>query len=620
MQPSPITIVPPPQQGRPALHDIDVERDLKHFPCWFSVAPRCTSRAAPLHPSSRMPAMRRRALFAASLGATLAATPIAGAQHIVGARDARALRADSVFQRFDRTDSPGCALGVYRDGRVLYARGYGMASLEHGVALTPRSVLDIGSISKQFTAMAMLMLEKEGRISLDDPIRKYFPEMPAYADKVTLRRALSQTSGLRDLYTMMGQTGRAFEGDTIDALRVITRSAEPNYAPGDRYLYTNSGWILAAQIIYRLTGRTLAQFAEERIFAPLGMHDTRYLADAATIIPGGAEGYAPRQGGGFRLARSSYDGAILGAGAVHTSIEDFGRWLENYDAATVGGRDIIAKMTTATTLNDGSPARSGATQAYALGLNVGTLRGLRVVSHGGSWAGYRAHFLRFPDERVAVATFCNLTTSGPDSLARKVAGIYLADRMQPDSAAMWTVALASAASTSLSGSITAFAGVWRNVERGEVRRTRAVGDTLFLLGGERTRMVPIDGGRFRAGTGSEIRFEIGAAPARMIVRTAGDSVAYVRADAVTPSATQLAEYAGNYRNEEVEATHTWKLEKDQLVVYANDRRLGVLDPSYRDGFTRGGSVIDVARDSRGRITGFVVQAGRVRNLRFTKVR
>ena len=182
-------------------------------------------------------------------------------------RDARALRADSVFERFDRTDSPGCALGVYQDGKVLYARGYGMASLEHGVALSPRSVLDVGSISKQFTAMAMLMLQKEGKLSLDDPIRKYIPEMPAYADKITLRRALSQTSGLRDLYTMMGQTGRTFAGDTIDALRVITRSAEPNYEPGARYLYTNSGWILAAQIVYRLTGKTLAQFAEERIFA-----------------------------------------------------------------------------------------------------------------------------------------------------------------------------------------------------------------------------------------------------------------------------------------------------------------------------------------------------------------
>ena len=550
------------------------------------------------------------------------ASRVANAQHIIGARDARALRADSVFQRFDRTDAPGCALGVYQDGKVLYARGYGMASLQNGIALSPRSVLDVGSISKQFTAMAILLLQQEGKLSLDDPIRKYIPEMPAYAEKVTLRRALSQTSGLRDLYVMWGQTGRAFAGDTIDALRVITRSAEPNYEPGARYLYTNSGWILAAQIVYRLTGKTLAQFAEERIFKPLGMYDTRYLADASMVIPNLADSYAPRPGGGFRLARSAYDGAIMGAGAVQTTVEDFGRWLNNYDAATIGGRQILETMTTATTLNDGSPATSGANTAYAVGLSVGTLRGLRVISHGGSWAGFRGHFLRFPEQRYAVATFCNFSTSGPDSLARKVAGIYLGDQMQPDSAAMWTASLAAAPRRELPvESLRSLVGVWRNDERGEVRRTRLLGDSLVATGGERVRLVPIAGERFRAGSGIEISFAGAAArPQQMIVRTTGETVTFTRADtaALTPAA--LAEYAGDYRNEEVEATHTWKVEKGDLVLYSNHRRLGVLEPTYKDGFTRGGSVIDVQRDAKGRITGFVVESGRVRHLRFTRMK
>jgi CubicO group peptidase (beta-lactamase class C family) len=472
--------------------------------------------------------------------------------------------------------------------------------------------------------MSILMLQKEGKLSLDDPIRKYIPEMPAYADRITLRRALSQTSGLRDLYIMMGQTGETFEGDTIDALRVITRSAEPNYEPGARYLYTNTGWILAAQIVYRLTGKTLAQFADERIFRPLGMHDTRYLADATTIIPNGAEGYAPASGGakGFRVARSTYDGAIMGAGAVHTSVEDFGRWLNNYDDATVGGRDIIQTMTTATMLNDGTPAKSGPTQAYAIGLNVGTLRGLRVVSHGGSWAGYRGHFLRFPDQHFAVATFCNLTTSGPDSLARKVAGVYLGDRMQPDSGTVWAVALDSAPRTALPvASLRPLVGVWRNTARGEVRRTRLAGDTLYFAGTERTPIVPLGGGRFRAQSGNELRFEGDAsAPSRMILRTTADTATYTRVDTAAIAPSALAEYAGDYRSEEVGAVHTWKVEKGQLVLYVNGRRRGVLEPTYTDGFTRGGTEIDVERDARGRVAGFVVEAGRVRHLRFTRVR
>ena len=550
----------------------------------------------------------------------LAPSRAAVAQHIIGARDSQAVRVDSVFRAFDRTDSPGCAVGVYQDGALRYSRGYGMASLEHAVALSPRSVLDVGSISKQFTAMAMLILEKEGKLSLDDPVRKLFPEMPAYADRITWRRALSQTSGLRDLWVLWGQTGRTFAGDTVDALHVIVSSAEPNYEPGERYLYTNSGWILAAQAVYRLTGKSLARFAEERIFAPLGMRDTRFLADRWAVIPNLAESYAPR-GRDFRIQRSNYDGAIQGPGGVHTTVEDFGRWLNNYDDATVGGRDVIAAMTTATRLNSGAPAVSGPGQAYAIGLSVGTVRGLRTISHGGSWGGFRGHFLRFPDQRFAVAAFCNLTTSGPDSLARKVAAIYLGDRMQADSVAAWTAALGDAPRAELpAAALRGLVGVWRNDSLGEVRRTRMRGDTLVTDEATPTPYVPLGENRFRTGRATEVRFALEPAPARMLVRTATGSVTFTRTDAVTLDSAKLAEYAGDYRSDEVEVTHTWKVEKGQLAVYSGYRRLGVLEPSYRDGFTRGGSVINVSRDTRGRITGFVVESGRVRHLCFTRVR
>ncbi len=559
-------------------------------------------------------------LDSALLAFGLAALPAAlHAQHVIGERDARALRADSVFRRFDRSDAPGCALGVYQDGRLLYARGYGMASLEHGIALSPRSVLDVGSISKQFTAMAILLLQRDGKLSLDDPIRKLFPEMPAYADGITWRRALSQTSGLRDLWTLWGQTGRTFRGDTIDALRVITRSAEPNYPPGARYLYTNSGWILAAQAVYRLTGQSLAQFAEARIFGPLGMRDTRYFGDNAMVIPGLATAYSP-QAGGFRVARNTYDGAIVGAGGVHTTIEDFGRWLDNYDRLLVGDAAIVRTMTTPTTLTSGLPARSDFTLAYAVGLNAGAFRGLPVVSHGGSWAGYRGHFLRFPDQRFAVATFCNVSNAGADSLARQVAGVYLGDRMEPDTVGAWVAALDAAPAASVPASERqAITGIWRNVARGVVQRIRLAGDTLIAVGSERTRVVPLGGGRFRLGRGTELRLAPGG-PARLLSRSASDTTTYERVDSVALTAAQLAEYAGEYRNEEIETTHSWRVEKGELVVYAAGRRLGTLDPMYRDGFLRGGAMIDVTRDARGRITGFVLQSGRVRDLRFTRVR
>ena len=566
--------------------------------------------------------MRRNLVFLFAILAPLPLSTPAAAQYVVGARDDKAVRADSVFRQFDRTDSPGCALGVYQDGAIRYARGYGLASLEHSVPLSPRSVLDVGSISKQFTAMAMLILEKEGKLSLNDPIRKIFPEMPAYADGVTWRRALSQTSGLRDLWTLWGQTGRTFAGDTVDALNVIVRSMETNYKPGERYLYTNSGWILAAQAVYRLTGKSLAEFAEERIFAPLGMRDTRYLSDRAAIIPNLAESYGPREKGGYRIQRNGYDGAIQGAGGVHSTIEDFGRWLNNYDAATVGGRDILTAMTTATQLNDGLPATTGPGQAYAIGTIVGTVRGVRVVQHGGAWGGFRAQMLRFPDQRFAVATFCNLTSSGPDSLAQKVAAIYIGDQMQPDTMAAWTEALAKTPRVEASAeTLRGYTGVWRNIERGEVRRTRLAGDTLVSDGTPPTAYQPLGSGRFRTPQNAEIRFEgDGAVSSRMIIRTAGGTAIFTRADTVALDSVKLAEYAGEYRSDEVEVTHTWKVEKGKLVAYAGYRKLGELEPSYKDGFTRGGNVIDVARDAKGRITGYTVESGRVRHLRFTRVR
>lgn len=562
-----------------------------------------------------------RARILLAVLASLALADRAGAQYIVGPRDDQARRVDSVFRTFDRTDSPGCVVGAYQDGALRYARGYGLASLEHGEPLTPRSVLDIGSISKQFTAMAMLLLAEEGKLSLEEPIRKLFPELPPYADGITWRRALSQTSGLRDLWTVWGQTGRTFAGDTVDALNVIVRSAEPNYRPGDRYLYTNTGWILAAQAVYRLTGKSLARFAEERIFAPLGMRDSRFLADRWGIIPGLAESYAPRDSGGYRIQRSNYDGAIQGAGGVHTTVEDFGRWLDNYDRATVGGAGILTAMTTPTLLNTGLPATTGPGQAYALGLVVGTLRGLRVVTHGGAWGGFRAHFLRFPDQRFAVATFCNVTNAGPDSLARQVAAIYLGDRMQPDTAAAWVEALAAEPRVDVpTTALRRLEGVWRNEALGEVRRTRIRGDTLVAPGATPTPYVPIGANRFRLGRGAEVQFAMDSAPPRMLVRTTSGTVVFTRAEPATLDAARLAEYAGDYRSEEAEVTHTWRVEKGELVVYAGYRRLGVLEPSYRDGFTRGGSVIDMNRDRNGRIVGYLVQSGRVRNLRFTRVR
>ena len=556
--------------------------------------------------------MRLRALM------LLLALPAAlRAQYVIGARDSLTARVDAVFRAFDRVDSPGCAVGVYRDGRILYARGYGMANLELGVPNTPRTVFDIGSVSKQFAATAILLLAQDGKLSLSDDIRKYFPELPAYASGVTIRHLLNHTSGIRDFLTLMGLAGRSFEGvaDTLDFLRVITRSAETNFPIGARYLYSNSGFALVGQLVYRLTGKPLPQFLQQRVLGPLGMNDSRSLSDHAGIIPNRAQGYAPRAGG-FAIASSQFDGTG-GAGSMHATVEDFARWDRNWEEPVVGGRALVDSLQVRGKLTNDS------TISYALGVSVDSWRGLHTVSHGGSWAGYRAHFVRFPEHRLSVTTFCNLSTSGPDTLAIKVATVYLGARMSPDTIGSWDSALVSALPVPMTlEQLRGFEGAWRNVELGEVRRTRIRGDSLMAgAGGALTRLVPLGGGRFRVGrTNTEWTFDggTGGMPARLSIRTRGGTTRHQRFGLETLSAAQLAEYPGDYLSEEIETTNTFVADSGRLVITRGGRRFGVFEPVARDLFVGGGAVLEFARDARGRITGFAVQSGRVRNLSFAQ--
>ena len=564
--------------------------------------------------------MTRRTAFLSL--ALISASPVSlRGQYVIGARDTLTSRVDAVFRMFDRVDSPGCEVGVYRDGRILYARGYGMANLELGVPNTPRTVFDIGSVSKEFAATAVLLLAQEGKLSLSDDVRKYFPEMPGYASGVTIRNLLNHTSGIRDYLTLLNVEGRSFDGvaDTVDFLRLITRSTETNFPIGTRYLYSNSGYALLGQLVYRVSGKPLPQFLQERVLGPLGMSDSRSLSDHAVIIPNRAQGYAPRAGG-FVIASSQFDGTG-GAGSMHVTVEDFARWDHNWDEPTVGGRALVDSLMVRGKLKNDS------TISYALGVTVDTWRGLRRISHGGSWAGYRAHYARFPEQHLSVTTFCNLTTSGPDTLAMKVATVFLGSKMSPDTIGAWDSALATATPVPMPvEQLRAYEGAWRNVELGEVRRTRMVGDSLMSgVGGGIMRLVPLGGGRFRVGrTSTELIFDNGSGgnndrAARLSVRTRGGTTRYDRIPVASLTATQLAEYAGDYRSDEIETTNTFVADSGRLVIMRGGRRYGTFEPIARDLFVGpGGGVLEFSRDAHGRITGYALQSGRVRNLRFVR--
>jgi CubicO group peptidase (beta-lactamase class C family) len=342
------------------------------------------------------------------------------------AQDRIAAAVDEVFADFTKAGSPGCAVAVYRNGKVSYSKGYGLANVEGDVPIAPNSVFDIGSTSKQFTAASILLLEKQGKLSVNDDIRKYVPELPDYGQKITILHLLNHTSGLRDYLTLMHLAGINTDSVTTDedALQIVERQRALNFAPGSDWLYSNTGFFLLSIIVKRVSGKTLREFAAENIFAPLGMTHTQYRDDHTALLPNRAVAYDPKENkDGYTLHVSYFE--QTGDGAVHTSVEDLLKWDENFYSGQVGGKDFLAELQEHGKLNNGKVLD------YAKGLWLEDYRGLPTVNHGGSWGGYRAELLRFPEQHFSIACLCNRGDANPSRRAHQVADIYLGSMMKP---------------------------------------------------------------------------------------------------------------------------------------------------------------------------------------------
>jgi CubicO group peptidase (beta-lactamase class C family) len=330
---------------------------------------------------------------------------------------------DAVFADYDQTGSPGCALGVVRGDALVYGRGYGMASLDYGIAITARSVFRTASVSKQFTAAAVAIAAREGTFSLDDPVRTWIPELPNYPTDPTIRHLVHHTSGMRDYLELMYLEGLRDDDWYTDAevRAAIVRQRELNFTPGSDFLYSNAGYFILGEIIREATGRTLADYAHEKIFVPLGMTYSHFHDDHNRVVPMRATGYAP-SGDGFRVSTTTLD--MVGDGGVFTSIEDLVRWIHalNQDALLPGLN---------VTLESTRPLSGGEPNDYAFGQFVLQHRGLQAFGHGGSFVGYRSMILRFPDQDLGIAVLCNRADAAPEDMALRVADIVLAEELGP---------------------------------------------------------------------------------------------------------------------------------------------------------------------------------------------
>jgi len=502
--------------------------------------------------------------------------------------------ADTVFREWNSTNTPGCAVGIERNGQVLLQRGYGMADLENGAPITAETILESGSVAKQFTAAATLLLAQDGKLSLDDTVQKFVPELPRYSRPITIRHLLTHTSGLREWSSLVAAQGWARgvrAHSQSDLLDVAFRQKALNYPVGDFYSYTNTGFALLETIVERVSKMSFQQFTHDRLFAPLGMTHTQWREDFTRLIPGRAQAYA-REGGEWHLAMPFEN--VVGPGGLLSTVGDWLIWNEALTRKTLGAA-VVDSMTNRMVLT------SGRAIEYGKGLFITSYRGVPEISHSGSTAGYSTFLARWPDRGLSIAVMCNAAGAPAGRYAHELADRLITDF--PPAPALDTTRVDSAQFAKL-------AGVYRN-ERSHVALA------LDAQPPARLRALP-DGWYWNPGN-LRWHFDPGPTGAPVALRAAlpdGDTVRYVYAAAArwNPTPAQLQEFVGSYRSEELGTTYAIRLEGDSLTLGVRPGLDLKLAPTYLDGFAIPGGAVWFSHDPRGKINAMHFGESRVWDL------
>lgn len=509
-------------------------------------------------------------------------------------------RIDAVFKAYNSPSSPGCALGIYQDGRVLYARGYGMADLNQATPITSTTLFDVGSVSKQFAAASIVLLANDGKLALTDDIRKYLPEIPDYGTPITIDHLLHHTSGLRDYNQLLLLKGHHYEDvtDDDDALDVIARQRAPRFKPGTRFEYSNTGYFLASLIVKRVTGKTLAEFAKERLFQPLGMTRSHFRDDHTAILPGRATAYSPSEKQGYRLDMSNWN--QLGDGQVQSNVTELVKWEENFYSARVGGRALIDA------LQERGALDTGGSTPYGRGLFLDTYRGVQRVQHSGSWAGYRSMLMRFPAQHVSIAVLCNRGDARPD-LAENVADVVLGDvfrAAEPRQEAKAPAPITTSAQETTTGNLDRYVGLYYDEAAQRVRHILQQNNQLqFSYKGSNRPLRAMGGERFEMeGTPLVFAFADGKLTLSRGEETLG---VLARVQPVTLSDDDWKPLVGAYYSPELGTT--WHIELKDGKAVLKGRALGThpLEPAFADALNTVPGLLRLTRDEAGRLTGFV---------------
>ncbi|HLJ88941.1 MAG TPA: serine hydrolase domain-containing protein [Candidatus Angelobacter sp.] len=524
-------------------------------------------------------------------------------------------KVDELLAAFDKPGSPGCSVGAVRNGSFIYKKSVGQASIELSVPLTSESVFYMGSVAKQFTAASVLLAAEQGHLSLDDNVRKYLPELPDYGHPITLRKMLHQTSGFRDFLDLLILSGRD-PSENIpsgDVLKLIARQKALNNVPGEEWIYSNSNYFLLGEVVRRATGKSLAVFAAENIFQPLGMAHTLFYDDNSLVVPNRVAAYSPGKNGGFVVDWStSY--ALVGGGGLMSTVDDLLLWERNFDSNKLGKGTLVKELLEPGTLNNGSRI------CYAMGLFLSSYRGLPVVEHDGALFGYRAELLRFPEQRFSVMALCNLSSAAPADLAHKIAEVYLQENFAE-------AAGESNPSTSWHDP-SVFAGAYLDPRTKSIDTFVADHGALFA-GGSPLRRVGAN--KFYDLSGEEISFdnEHGSIQhgsmqhGSMHVSVSMPGQLYFSGDKIQPpqlGASELGRFTGAFHSSDLDATYTLAVRDGRLTVKKQGGSLILLDAVGPNEFHSSeiGTVV-FAVNAGHRISGFGLFTDRARRIVFNKV-
>ena len=504
--------------------------------------------------------------------------------------------ADSIFARWSSTHTPGCAVGVARAGEKLLLRGYGMANLETGTPITPATIFESGSVAKQFTAAAVLLLVQDGKLTLDDPVRKFFPELPEYDKPITVHHLLTHTSGLREWSNLVAWSGwprgeRAHR--QADLLDVAFRQRSLNYPVGEYYSYTNTGYGLAMSLVERVSGKSFAAFTRERIFQPLGLTNTRWRDDFTDIVPGRAQAYT-REPDGWHLDTPFEN--VVGPGGMLTTVGDWLTWNEALTARKLGA--VTDSLERRMRLNSGREIQ------YAHGVVQLRYRGLREISHSGSTGGYTTYLARYPERQLSIAVLCNAAQASPGPYVRQLASAIVTD---------WPAAAATDSGRADPVSVQPFFGMYRNDRTHAPLVVNADAASSYM------RLLP--NGWYLYANNTRWQFTNAGGVIRLrIAQADGDTVTYTHVgQRWAPTRSELQSLEGRYRSDEIDATYTVKLVGDSLTLSGRPGSVRTLLPAYRDAFTRGGSTIWFTRDRSGRATAMHVGEARLWDLVLSRI-